>query len=258
MLLILAAAPVFASDYVLETSVITDWETISHYGSQEEAQKAIDSTITYADIILTQQLGVDLQVTYSDIPLVSSDDVIANHTHPSALIDSIYMYLVNNKNHLNADVTIFLTTRRLSSGSNEYAGYSNIASICRSYSIVIVRLYDNGLDGQTLAHELVHVLGASHDGTAPCESTSAWGYLMSSSTHSGNDQLSQCSMDTVNARIIATGECLLEDNTSEPEVVVTPQPTTSNRGGGSAGLVLLLFLFLIIILRTKKDDTPTY
>lgn len=46
-LLILAASPAFASDYILETSVITDWETISYYGSQEEAQKAIDAAIAY-------------------------------------------------------------------------------------------------------------------------------------------------------------------------------------------------------------------
>ena len=59
-LLILVASSAIASEYVLETSVITDWETISHYGSQEEAQKAIDATIAYADVLLTQQVSVDV------------------------------------------------------------------------------------------------------------------------------------------------------------------------------------------------------
>ena len=175
--------------------------------------------------------------------MTASDDTIANHNHPSALMDDLYVYVVNNQAHLNADITVFLTTRELSSGSNNYIGWANIASVCRSDSIVIVRLYNNGLDGQTLAHEIMHVLGSVHDGDAPCEGTSSRGYLMAAAAHNGNDQISQCSIDTVNSRIEATGECLSEDNTTP--VVVTTQPPieTTVGGGGSISIIFLLALF---------------
>lgn len=248
MLFLLTVSPVFAADYVLETSIVTDWETISYYGSQEEAQKAIDEAITYADTLLAQQLNIDMEVTHIDMPLTASDDTIANHSNPSALMDSVYVYVVNDQDHRNADLTVFFTTRILSSGSNEYVGWANIASICRSDSIVIIRLYNNGLDGQTLTHEIAHVLGAVHDGDAPCEATPIRGYLMAAATHNGTDNLSQCSIDTIITKIETSGSCLTEDNTSPPPVIAPPVIESRPAQRDGSGSVSIIFIFVLILL----------
>jgi len=243
-LLLLAATPVLASDYVLEVSVVTDWETVTHYGSQAETSNKISTTIEYADVLFRNQLDLPIEVTYIDIPQTANDDVLAKHTHPEFLMDSLFEYRINNQQHMAADVTVLLTSRKLSTGGSNYVGYANIQSVCSAGALVIVSLYDSGLDGQTLAHELAHVLGAVHDGEHPCEATPSRGYLMSTATHTGNDNLSQCSIDTIASTLEVFGSCLVA---VEPEVIVTP-PARSG-GTGSTGMVFLGMLLIVCIVR---------
>ena len=247
----LALAAMSAQAQVLETSVITDWETVSYYGSVEETENAINAAIEYADNIFVQQLGIDIEVTYVDIPVSESDDTVAGHNHVVSLIESLRDYRYENADHFAADITLFLSVREFTTGSSQYAGYAYVKSICSANSIAMTRLFNNGLDGETLAHEMAHVLGAVHDGDSPCESTNTRGYLMSSAVHTGNSNFSQCSIDTIKTRLEAYGYCMVEDTTVP---VITPVPTTNtSRGGG--GAIDILFLFIMVVITTLSTRT---
>ena len=165
-------------------------------------------------------------------------------------MDSLWTYRFENPEHYNADITVLITKRDLAIGSRDLAGYANIKSVCSASSMAIVELVDNGLDGQTLAHEIAHVLGAVHDGDEPCENEDSNGYLMSSRTHTGTDFLSQCSIDTINSTIDIFGGCLLEDNTTSVEPpVVSDVPQSSSGGGGSIDIAFFLLLLVLSISR---------
>ena len=199
-------------------------------------------------MILSQQLGVVVAVTNTDIPQIASDDTLANDTNPISLIDALHDYSIEKEYHVTSDITILLTSRRLSTGSNNYVGYAKIETICSTNSLVIVSLYDNGLDGQTLAHEIIHVLGAVHDGNEPCEATSSRGYLMSAAVHNGSDNLSQCSIDTVATTLARRGYCLLETSTVDPVDPVIPviEPIS---GGGSIGMLAIQVLGIFVVFK---------
>jgi hypothetical protein len=246
IMLLLATLPVVSVAQTLEISVVTDWETVSYYGSIEETQKAIDAAVDYADTIFTEQLGIDIDVVYVDIPLTSADDTIANHTHVNFLMESVFDYRINTQ-HIQADATVFLTIRDLGSGSTDYAGYANIKSICSANAIALVELFNNGLDGETLAHELAHVLGAVHDEDTPCSNT---GYLMSHAVHSGNSQLSQCSIDAIKETVEIYGSCMVETDPVDP--VITPVP---KRSGGSGSMDIFFLLMLIAVMSAQSTRT---
>jgi hypothetical protein len=236
----------FANAQTMEISIVTDWETVSHYGSVEETQIAIDSVVEYADVLFNNQLNIQSLITFVDIPATESEDTIANHTHAISLMDSLFEYVIAHEEHYYADIVVMLTKRDIAVGSTDYVGYAKIKSVCTANSLVIVELYDNGLDGSTLAHELAHVLGAVHDGDVPCESTPSRGYLMSSSTHTGTDNFSQCSIDTINSVVATHGYCLYEDNTTP--VVTQPPIVTPTRRGGS-GSISIIFIIALLVIR---------
>jgi hypothetical protein len=245
-IMLLAALPVVSVAQTLETSIVTDWETVSYYGSIEETQKAIEAAVNYADTIFTEQLGIDIEVVYVDIPQTAADDTIENHRHVNFLMESVFDYRINTQ-HIEADATVFLTVRDLTSGSTDYAGYANIKSICSANAIALVELFNNGLDGETLAHELAHVLGAVHDEDTPCANT---GYLMSHAVHSGNSQLSQCSIDDIKDTIEVYGYCMIENEPSVP--VITPEP---RRSGGSGSMDIFFLLLLIAVISAQSTRT---
>ena len=233
-----------ANAQTIEISVVTDWETVSYYGSVDDTKIAIDAAFEYADNIFNGQLSIGSDITSYDIPATESEDTIANHTHAVSLMDSLFEYVIANEQHYNADVTVLVTKRDIAIGSKDLAGYAKIKTVCSANSMAIVELVDNGLDGATLAHELAHVLGAVHDGDAPCESTPNRGYLMSSATHTGTDNFSQCSIDTINSVVSTLGYCLFEDNTT-PVATTTPPVVETTRGGGK---VSPLFIFILVLL----------
>lgn len=238
----------FANAQTLEISVVTDWETVSYYGSVDETKQAIDPVFEYAATIFSNQLNITNVITIVDVPATESEDTIANHTHAVSLMDSLFDYVNSNEEHYSADVTVLVTKRDLAIGGQDLAGYAKIKSICSASSIAIIELTDNGLDGQTLAHELAHVLGAVHDGDVPCESTPNRGYLMSSAIHTGNDNFSACSINTINTTIDVYGSCMFPNEVPDTPIEITPVPRS---GGGSVSMLFLLMLSLTYILQRR-------
>lgn len=209
----------------LEVSVITDTE-----------EDVTDVVFEYAGNILSEQLGIETEITLIDV-----NPDLPGHTHAPALMDSLFTYRTET-DHYYSDVTVLLTSRDLKNGTQDLAGFAKIGTICSASSIAVIEITNNGLDGQTLAHELVHVLGAVHDGEPPCEDTPN-GYLMSSSIHNGSDYLSHCSIDTIQETIEIYGGCLSEVNLS-PTVI---EPPTASPKSGAGSLDLLFILFLIVV-----------
>ena len=212
----------------IEMSVIAD---------VEEPVSTTNVVVDYAENIFVNQLDIDIEVTTID-----TDHNLPEHTHAVFLMDSLFEYRNSNSEHYYSDVTLLLTDRDLALGTRDLAGYANIGSICSANSLVIVEFVNNGLDGETLAHELAHVLGAVHDGESPCEDTPTRGYLMSSAVHTGNSTFSQCSIDTIHATIAVYGGCLYETNEPpvQPPIVNPPK----RGGGGSIDLLFILILTL--------------
>jgi hypothetical protein len=237
----------------IEVSVVTDWETVSSYTSIDEIESIISSTFVHASRIFEDSLDLNLKITYLDIPTTETEDIIADHTHPGFLSNSLIDYRNDNPNHRDADVTVLFTKRLLSTGTGNYLGFVHrIGSICSSISVAIVKLTDNGLDYLTLAHELGHVLGAAHDGEGPCEGDPTTGFLMSSSVFRGGVALSQCSIDKISSTIETSGQCLLEDNVAPPPPI-TPPPVTTDEpfgGSGSMDIMFLLTLFIMVVITT--------
>src|SRR5690606_28587852 len=77
---------------VLEVSVVTDWETVSYYGSTETTEQALEAVIAEAAYTYRNQLNLELVVTHTTIPSKESDDLLADHTHVRFLNDDLIMY----------------------------------------------------------------------------------------------------------------------------------------------------------------------
>lgn len=251
-MLALAAFPVVSTAQTLEASIVTDWETVQYYGSVEETRKKIEDTVAYADAITSEYFDIPIEITYIDIPASASEDTIAKHTHVDFLLESLFDYRISNENHFYSDTTIMFTKRDLTRGTQNLGGVAYIGSVCKANSISITELTDNGLDGETLAHELAHVLGAVHDGEEPCEDTPSYGYLMSPTLHSGNFHPSQCTIDTIELHTRIFGNCLNEVNLSPTPITPTP---TEERGGGGAINIFFLLILLIAVIPAQSTRT---
>lgn len=250
IMLALAAIPVVSDAQTLEASIVTDWETVQYYGSVEETRKVIEATVVYADAILDDYFGIPIEVTYIDIPASASEDTIASHRHVDFLLESLFDYRINNENHFYSDTTIMFTKRDLTRGTQNLGGVAYIGSVCTAKSLSIVELTDNGLDGETLAHELAHVLGAVHDGEEPCEHEPSYGYLMSPNLYSGNSHPSQCTIDTIALHTQIFGNCLNEVNLAPTPITPTP---TEKRGGGGVMDIYFLLMLIAVILRSPLE-----
>lgn len=250
--LALAAFPVVAPAQTLEASIVTDWETVQYYGSVEETQKKINAAVVYADAILEDYFGISVEITYVEIPASANEDLLPGHTHVDFLLEALFDHRNSNSNHYYSDTTIMFTKRDLTRGTQNLGGVAYIGSVCKANSLSITELADNGLDGETLAHELAHVLGAVHDGEVPCEDTPSYGYLMSPNLHSGNFNPSQCTIDTIALHTQLFGNCLNEINLAPTPI--TPTPTEERSGGGAISIFFLLTLIAVISAQSTRTD----
>lgn len=199
---------------------------VSIVGETADDRPAIDEAVAYAAQLYRSQLGIELAVSYADI------STVAAHTKPEALLDEVKLYRLDRPQHRAADATVLFTRRELTRG---YEGIATIGPACSASASAVVRLRADGLDGQVLAHELLHTLGVPHDHDA--------GYLMSVSlSRNGSDTMSADSVLTVKAAPLA--ECM-----AKPVAATVPAGTpTEPSGGGGAFDVWWVFALLLIAL----------
>jgi hypothetical protein len=252
--LLLFAAGVARAESRLELSVVTDWQTVMLFGSPEQAEQAIDSIVAHTAAIYKEQLGIELVLTSTQVPQDPTQDDVPADTQPEFLLRSMQEYRTNHPKHRAADVTALISSRNLHIGSKIYSGYANIGPVCSATSVALLSLQSTGLEAVTLAHEIAHTLGASHDGEVPCENESRTGWIMAASGTYGGDHFSACSVEVIRESIERFGDCI-----SKPALAATGSGSTapavanaskgSNGGAGSWDALSALALAGVLLFR---------
>jgi len=241
-----------ASALVLEVSVVTDYPTVLKYGSVQATEDVIRRVVADASPVFKNQLDIEVRLVYVDIPTTAAEDMLSKDNHPIFLLDNLALYRGNNPAHRSADITVLLTERPLFTGSQAYVGYARTSAVCSSLSVATVRLRDNGLDAQNLAHEMGHVRGAEHDGdtAGPCGSEPGAGYLMSPRTGTGVELFSTCSVNSIKDYTSKYADCL-----HDPALGSSPRPpatvTTESSGGGGSMEWLSIALLALLAFRRR-------
>jgi len=238
----------------IEMSVVTDWQTVQQLGSVEATHTFIEETVATTAKIFREQLGVELVLTWADIPSSPEEDRIAAHENAQFLLDNLKNFKVNDQGHRYSDVTTLFTTRKLSLGSRQLVGFAAAKAVCSASSSAIVRVKQDGLEYQTLAHEIGHTLGASHDGDPPCESEQKVGWLMGEALYP-SDHFSQCSVDMIKQAMENYGDCFdapISSPTQPPAVESAP-----SGGGGACDIAFVLGMLGVVALQARSRKRRT-
>lgn len=207
---------------------------------QESDRAAADEAVRAAAYIWRTQVGTDIVATYYDVSRV------AEHTKAEALLDALKVYRMDNSQHRAADATVLLTRRDLTRG---YEGIATIGPACSASASAVVRLRADGLDGEVLAHELLHTVGVPHDHAA--------GWLMSES-------IARTSAPSMSPDSVLTFKAAPLDCTAkiEPRAVNQSgggEPLAKPTGGGGSFdtpwlVVLAVFVVYVLMLRTLQAN----
>jgi hypothetical protein len=195
---------------------------------QESDRAAAAEAVSSAAYLWRTQLGTDIVATYYDVSRV------AEHTKPETLLAAVSMYRTDNAKHRAADATVLFTTREL---TRRYEGVATIGPACSASAAAVVRLRTDGLDGEVMAHELLHTVGVPHDHAA--------GWLMSESL--ARTSAPSLSPDSVRTFMAAPLDCTAK---IEPRAVVQSGGGEPPTGGGGAfdwQTVLMMFGLAVIM-----------
>ena len=191
---------------------------LSVIAESTDDRAAIDEAVSAAAAIYRTQLGVELIASYYDV------NTVAAHTKPEALLAAVQTYRLDSPQHRASDATVLFTRRTLTRG---YDGIATVGPSCSAAAAAVVELHSDGLDGETLAHELAHTVGVPHDAQP--------GYLMS-------DALARSSAPNFSADSVLTFKAAPADCMVVPVAVAASAPPAASAaagGGGSADLWML-------------------
>lgn len=223
-------ALVTACDGKIEAAEPTRFE-ISIVLENDSDMARIDAAVSQAADIFRNDLAIDI------VPVYFQTASVAEHTKAEALLTALQSFRMANPQHSNADATVLFTRRELTRG---YDGFATAGPACSAGASAIVELHGDGLDGEVLAHELLHTIGVQHDSDS--------GWLMSEAlSRTGNNKLSPLTFATVKA---APLDCMraIEPRASATSVG-TPQ---ADGGGGSFGISTLACLVGLLIWRIEN------
>jgi len=202
------------------------------------AQQAILDRLNNVDGIFSSQVGVQINVPLVQVFTNSaatsypfSDTVVAD-----TLLAELAAYRASEANQNVHGLTHLWTGKDIENGENNNStvGIAYTGGVGRGGGPVLCSTqFGAGLsegrrpsgvifDSLIAAHEIGHNFGASHDGTAPCDSVdiAQFDYIMEPSLN-GSDQFSQCSLDQM-ADDIARAEA---------DGCITPLPSVDMRIG---------------------------
>lgn len=193
---------------------------------------AAEEAMQHAASIFRNQLSIELVTVYSEVAYV------ADHTNGDALLIALQSFRDKQPKHRASDATVLLTRREL---TRMYQGIASVGPACSPAAAAVVSLKADGLDGQIVAHELLHTVGVPHD--------SAPGWLMSESL--ARNGIETASPDTISTVKAAPLDCMLaiEPRTASPSSGVEPHTQAQGQGGGGAfeGWFIIALLALIVI-----------
>jgi hypothetical protein len=187
----------------LQMSAMGDASFLQRYASEADARDAILVRLNNVDGIFSAQLGVELQVPAIFVNAAPTDP-LSDASSANALLQELAS-LRKRSPRLNSYGLTHLFTGRDLNGETVGIGYLN--RLCHAeYGVGLTEARGQTAwrDSLIAAHEIGHNFGANHDGDAQgaCPSAQTGMYLMSSSV-SGNDRFSQCSIETMRPRMLA-------------------------------------------------------
>jgi hypothetical protein len=212
----------------ITVAVVADESVTPWYGSDEATRAALAADMRIATDFISQ-LGVALEVVSVET---------GTERPPSMAPTDVLAFIAPRP----ADITLLVTGSLLANHSRLYRGYALPYSVCGRRGRAVVSVQGDDYNGETIAHEIAHVLGAMHDGILSCTATSSEAFIMSPSV-TGNMSFSQCSIDDVAVTLAIPG-CLA------PVASVSPPPAGSG-GGGAFEWIILAWLaalgFIILV-----------
>ena len=191
----------------LQVTVMGDAFFAQRYANEEEARNAILVRLNNLDGIYSSQLGVEIQPAGVFINSAISEPLTSSSS-PDSLLQDLARLRKRSPNLLAGGLTHLFTGRDL---SGETVGIAYMNRLCHAeYAVGLTeaRTGNAWRDSLITAHEVGHIFGASHDGDSQgaCPLTQTGAYVMSS-TVSGSDQFSPCSLNTMQAKVVSAS-CL--------------------------------------------------
>jgi hypothetical protein len=247
----------------VEVSILGDAAYLARYENEAQAREAILTRLNNVDGIFSSQLGVELQVVSVDLGGELNARLSAT-TDSSVLIDELGQ-LRRRTPALSATGLTHLFTGRQLDGDTAGVGYDS-ALCSQRYAASLAMAHNSAaLDTLITAHEIGHVFGAPHDGTAQCASTPLGQYIMTPTLDTSITSFSQCSLDQINA-VIDSYSCVVALPSPAPAPPAPPDPAPTpptpppdnGGGGGSLDPVLLLLLLALRAARPRhRTRSPT-
>ncbi|MFN0056846.1 MAG: zinc-dependent metalloprotease family protein [Planctomycetota bacterium] len=209
---------------VLEVAVDADHEYFLRYGSGTVAE--IEATMNAADAVLREQLGVTIEIAHINIWADAGDPYEAFAA--AEIMAELRGYWLANFAHVERD-SVHLFSGREFTGSASGLAYSAVA--CRlDFAFSLTEDFE-GLSFMhvVVAHELGHILGASHDTSTPPPL-----YIMHPQVSGATlSEFSTSSRDQI-AGYLGTVSCLALVDSDGVSIDTQPAAPPPKKGGGGA------------------------
>ncbi|MGH8178150.1 MAG: M12 family metallo-peptidase [Steroidobacter sp.] len=189
------------ADVRLQLSAMGDAPFLQRYANQQDARDAILMRLNNVDGIFSSQLGVEIEVSAVFVNDANSDP-LSDATSANTLLQELGKVRKRSSGLLSSGLTHLFTGRDLDGTTVGIAYLNKLCHAEYGVGLTEVRAQNSWRDSLIAAHEIGHNFGASHDGDSAgaCAAAPTGAYLMSSSV-SGSDQFSQCSLDVMRPKV---------------------------------------------------------
>ncbi|XP_071956939.1 A disintegrin and metalloproteinase with thrombospondin motifs 6-like [Antedon mediterranea] len=171
----------------LELLIFVDYEMYKYHGSVTEEYATVILNV-FSSLFLHKSLGVSMKIHVTHLVIITNPSAQDAPTLSSDAAFSLDSFCNWQRSRYDVDSAAVLTRFDIFGSSSRTIGYASISSTCSEFRRCSIS-EDTGLGLPfTLAHEVAHNLGLSHDGTGNTCETGV--NIMSPSTPSGSGSFS--------------------------------------------------------------------